>query len=233
MHSVTRDMQLLRSPALRTSAGKASTTMPTTSLGIRPSSVFTHFIPLVVPCTDKSPFARPRYNVTTFYSGCAFIPQLLARSSATSELITFLRGGQFERAYTNYNYHSLAGVRFNNFEMEKLVPNVLKAIQNYLQVCSSFSKKVLFLTITHQTSVAILWMYYGARGWDLEWSMQKKSATSTKGFLTTTACIMAMKPKGPNQSLRGETTRGMMTHRDQKNGGGCNNRQWKASMKEI
>jgi len=70
--------------------------------------------------------------------------------------------------------------------MEELVPNVLKAIQTYLQVCDIVSAKVLFLTIIYQTSAMIL---------------------RTRKRL--------------NESLREETTRGTMTHRDQKSGGGC------------
>jgi len=187
MHSAAWDMQLLRSSVLRTSAGKSSAKLPTTRR-IGPS-VFTYFIPLVSPCTDKSPFVHPtsRYFVVTVCVGCVYLPQLLACSNATSELIKFLRGGHFERAYADYNYHSLAGVRFDNFEMEELVPNVLKAIQTYLQVCDIVSTKVLFLTIIHQTSATIL---------------------RTRKRL--------------KESLKEETTRGTMTHRDQKSGGGCN-----------
>jgi len=94
------------------------------------------------PYTDKWPFAHPsKHFVVTVCVGCVYLPQLLARSNATSELIEFLRGGHFERAYANYNYHTLAGVKFDNFEMEELVPNVLKAIQTYLQVCDIVSTK--------------------------------------------------------------------------------------------
>jgi len=43
----------------------------------------------------------------------------------------FLRGGHFERVYANYNPDPV----WLSFEMEQSVPNVLKAIQNYLERC--------------------------------------------------------------------------------------------------
>jgi len=112
MHSVARGMQPLRSQFLRRSAGKSSTRLSLNNLG------------------------RPIEEFRTLNLGCAYLPQLLLRSSATSELITFLRGGRFERASVNYNYkYDSVRARFHNFEMEELVPNVMKAIQNYLESC--------------------------------------------------------------------------------------------------
>jgi len=103
------------------------------------------FYPLVAPCTDKAPFSdvdRPiSEDCQILNLGCAYLPQLLLRSSATSELITFLRGRHFERAYVNYNdnYYSLERATVHNSKMEELVSTVVKAIQNYLEVCDFFS----------------------------------------------------------------------------------------------
>ena len=71
--------------------------------------------------------------------GFAYLPQLLVRSSATSELITFLRDGHFERRWANQGFNFPNELQFQNFEMKQLIPDVIKAIQNYLEVCDSFS----------------------------------------------------------------------------------------------
>jgi len=70
--------------------------------------------------------------------GCAYLPQLLGRSSLSSELITFLRGGQFERICADYLEFKFSYDKvLYNFKMEELIPNVMKAIQSYLEVSGS------------------------------------------------------------------------------------------------
>lgn len=78
-------------------------------------------------------------------TGLAYLPQLLARSTASSELITFLLGGHFERKCVTNRRYTLFG-EFKNFEMKELIPNVKKAIENYLEVCDPSSMQALLLT---------------------------------------------------------------------------------------
>jgi len=94
------------------------------------------FYPFVVPVLMDTPFSIDPLIVA---QGFDYLPQLLVRSSATSELITFLRGSHFEFRLANKQFNFPEQFQFYKSEMDQLIPNVIKAIQNYLEVCDSFS----------------------------------------------------------------------------------------------